>query len=281
MASRSKTPEGQRGEGAGGKQLELLLRRLFCRYLDKVFAKFSTSARAPWERNAEITSDLARSLPIPPHPELTLSALAGNHVLRERFDRSPYRRTRWFSTRIRMPSFARSFVLVGHIGTVSAGSECTYVLALTNDGAAGFAPCISPALESRNSGRARAHAFSLSLSFVPQDYASGAMNLLLRGQLEIVTCPGALFSPFSPSLRPPASLGKRVRAGETPLRRLSEGRLRAATANGEEPDCRCSYPRSPAIACWHNDVESIGEKFPRYSRRGSISSRRASPSTRG
>jgi len=62
-----------------------------------------------------------------------------------------------------MPSFARSFVLVGHIGTVSAGSECTYVLPLTNDGAAGFAPCIPPALESRNSGRARAHAFSLSL----------------------------------------------------------------------------------------------------------------------
>jgi len=46
------------------------------------------------------------------------------------------------------------------------------------------------------------------------------MNLLLRGRLEIVTRPGALFSPFLDSLRSPASLGKRVRTGEAPLQRF-------------------------------------------------------------
>jgi hypothetical protein len=60
-----------------------------------------------------------------------------------------------------MPSLAlgaRSFVLIGHIGAVSA--ECMYVLPLTNDGAAGFAP-LSLEIQGEH---ARVRALSLSLS---------------------------------------------------------------------------------------------------------------------
>jgi len=195
MTSRSKILEER-----DRRELKLL-RCLLCLV---TWIKFSQNFRSCPVRTQR--RDHLRSLPIPLlRSESLISAPAGNHVLPIRpiagSDSDPRHESgclHWLSAFARVSSrrsYRRRFCRVR-----------VYVRAALNKRrGADFAPSN---LEIQGEhARARALSLSLSLSLVPQDYASDAMNLPLRGQVEIVTA----FS--SRPFHPPFARRRRLEKG--------------------------------------------------------------------